>query len=180
MWHKNAFYVLLKGYTAKKKYTSILLTKKRYKEINVWEKYLERNIQPYAWVLKYDIILFPKAESSSSTQWRVKFMMLNCWNCWLLNRPVILREFLSTCWKSTRMITARVVQTFNVQGRGMEISQANLVGNSDFGFQFLGGAEFGILLPISELRKFSTGKNWLKNVLSQKLEFHFQFQNSGN
>ena len=29
-----------------------------------------------------------------------------------------------------------------------------MVGNSDFGFRFLGGAEFGIPLPISEFRKF--------------------------
>jgi hypothetical protein len=33
-----------------------------------------------------------------------------------------------------------------------------LIGNSYFGFQFLGGAEFGILLPISEFQKFSAEK----------------------
>jgi hypothetical protein len=32
------------------------------------------------------------------------------------------------------------------------------VGNSDFGLRFLGGAEFGIPLPISEFREFFAGK----------------------
>ncbi len=34
----------------------------------------------------------------------------------------------------------------------------DLVGNSDFGFRFLGVAEFGIRLPISEFQKFSAKK----------------------
>ena len=34
-----------------------------------------------------------------------------------------------------------------------------LVGNSDFGFRFLGGAEFVIPLPISEFRKLASEKS---------------------
>jgi hypothetical protein len=67
------FYVLLKAYTAKKNYTSILMTKKRYGEIkdfylfmndggDVQERYLEENTQAYAWLWKYNVIVLAKAE----------------------------------------------------------------------------------------------------------------------
>jgi hypothetical protein len=57
-----------------------------------------------------------------------------------------------------------------------------LVGNSDFGFRFLGRPEFGIPLPSSEFRNFPAetiiGKP--ENRSSRKSEFRFRFfRNSG-
>ena len=57
-----------------------------------------------------------------------------------------------------------------------------LVGNSVFGFRFLGRPEFGIPLPSSEFRNFPAENQIGKpeNRSSQKSEFRFRFfRNSG-
>jgi hypothetical protein len=59
---------------------------------------------------------------------------------------------------------------------------ASLVGNSDFGFRFLGRPEFGIPLPSSEFRNFpaETQIGKPENRSSRKSEFRFRFfRNSG-
>jgi hypothetical protein len=71
--HKNAFYVLLKSYTSKKNYMSILFSKKQYNEIEEFCKYmldggdlrkvyLKGNKQAYVWHRKYDVIVSPQAK----------------------------------------------------------------------------------------------------------------------
>ena len=64
----------------------------------------------------------------------------------------------------------------------LEVTISNLVGNSVFGFRFLGRPEFGIPLPSSEFRNFPAENQIGKpeNRSSQKSEFRFRFfRNSG-
>jgi hypothetical protein len=71
--HKNAFYVLLKSYTSKKNYTSILFSKKQYNKIkefckymldgsNLRKVYLKGNKQAYVWHRRYNVIVSPQAK----------------------------------------------------------------------------------------------------------------------
>ncbi len=96
------------------------------------------------------------------------------------SRKIIRRKL--CCRYSSHLFVALIAAAHSSCSLIALVTIGGLVGNSDFGFRFLGRPEFGIPFPSSEFRNFPAeniiGKP--ENRSSRKSEFRFQFfRNSG-